>query len=55
MISLVKGQPVPDSDLVVAVGGDYEATDLVLCAHVSDPDVAICQHQANFIATGEFA
>ena len=55
MITLLKGQAVPDSHYLVITAGDYEPTALVDCALPDAHDVSMCAYQANYIATGEFA
>lgn len=54
MITLVKGQPVPDSDYVVTMGGEYEPTDLVDCSHVETPDEPLVRYHALYIDSGVF-
>jgi hypothetical protein len=52
-IHLEKGQPLKEhNDLIVFLSGDYEENDLVLVANIKNPEEAICQYEAKYIAYG---
>lgn len=50
MITLVKGQPVPESDYIVKEDGTYNEGDLVLCENSTGIEAAF---QAYFIVNGK--
>lgn len=54
MIHIEKGQNVPEHEelRVLSESGDYDDNDHVECAHVSNPDFALCAFPASFVRYG---